>query len=218
MEFFKKYAYVILGMVCLLALGGLYMAGRSRPSGIIDTGTPIVAPREAMAQEQIDTPMELAAYTPSPTEPTMIGVHIAGEVYSPGFHIVPYGSRVNDVVELAGGLTQYADLLRINLAAFVDDAAQIIIPTIGEDLPETAISTQPGQGTGSATTADGRININLASLDELQTLPSIGPTRAQNIINHRESVGSFNTIEEVLNVSGIGPAIFESIRDSIAVN
>ena len=209
MDFFKRYAYIILGIVCVLALGGLYMVGRNRPAGVVDAGQPLISPQEVIAQTLPDT----TPYYPQP--PAKIGVHIAGEVNSPGFHIVPYGSRINDVVELAGGLTQYADLLRINLAAFVYDASQIIVPTIGEDLPETA--GQQGQQNQSAITADGRININLANLTELQTLPGVGPVRAQSIIDFRESAGGFNTIEELMNVSGIGPATFDNIRDRVTV-
>jgi len=198
----------------VLALGGLYMVGRSRPAGVVDGGQSILNPQEVMAQVPPDT----QPYIPySPPPPAKIGVHIAGEVYSPGFHVVPYGSRVNDVVVLAGGLTQYADLLRINLAAFVEDASQIIIPAIGEDLPETAISGSQGLQNQSGVTADGRININLANLTELQTLPGIGAVRAQSIVDFREASGGFNTIEELMNISGIGQAIFDNIRDRVMV-
>jgi len=222
MEFIRKYAYIILGIVCVLALGGLYMVGRTRPAGVMEAGPPLVPPAEVQAAEAPpDTQPEIAEAPPTPEpEPTMIMVHIVGAVHSPGVFEVPYGSRVNDVLQLAGGYTEDADLALINLAAFVQDAMQIRIPAIGEE-PEIIEGGSPGQQNQqnqSATTADGRININLANLTELQTLPGIGPVRAQSIIDLREASGGFNSIDELLNVSGIGQAVFENIRDRVAVD
>jgi len=271
MEFFKRYAYIILAVMCVLALGGLYMVGRSRPAGVVDSGHTIVSPRDvyasvpgdlgagpdaAVIHGAVDAPdvtddtqrsvtgdisSETVGDAATTPPPATIGVHIAGEVYSPGFREVPYGSRVNCVVELAGGLTQYADMRRINLAAFVQDADQIIIPAVGEELPEAADGwhnqhnlggqsqdghsqgghNQGGQGQGVANaggfTADGRVNINLATLTELQTLPGVGPVIAQNIIDHREVNGGFSSIEELINVSRIGQATLDNLRDLIAV-
>ena len=213
MNFLKKYAYIILGVVCVLALGGLYTMGRARPGGVVDTGQPIVNPA---AETAVYEPVvyEPANVEPQlPEEPGTITVHIVGAVNSPGVYEVPYGSRVNDVVQLAGGYTQEADVSLINLAAFVQDAMQIRIPLIGE---EPQIIESP-QTSATASANDGLININLANLNELQTLPGIGPVIAQNIIDYREANGGFNSIDELLNVSRIGDGIFGRIRDSVTV-
>ena len=213
MEFLKKYAYVILGIVCVLALGGLFIFNNNRPAGVINTGQSIVSSSPAPADVTPQPPPDIQE--PSP-EPTTITVHIVGAVYYPDVYNVPYGSRINDVLQLAGGHTSDADLSLINLAAFVHDAMQIRIPAIGDEHQEILqAQDQPGQ---TAITSDGRININLANLTELQTLPGIGPVIAQNIIDFREANNGFNTIEELLNVTRIGQTTFENIRDNVTVN
>lgn len=253
MEFLKRYAYIILGGVCVLALGGLFLLTRSNPTGVIETGRSRALHTEVMGQEpeseqpgaaspqqndppnlddlpalddppsQYDSPDSYDPEQPDdyqPPEQPMIMVHIEGAVRYPGVYEVPYGSRVNDVLQLAGGSTDYADLARINLAAFAYDATRIIVPTIGEDIPELAPQDSPpqsGQETGGAIMAGGIVNINLASLEELQTLPGIGPVIAQNIIDYREANNGFSTIEELLNVSRIGEATFENLRNSVSV-
>jgi len=210
-DFVRKYAYIFLGILCVLALGGLYMANRSRPAGVIGLGQDIGVPRV----EASPTPQPLADVTdPPPEEPTMIVVHIVGAVYSPGVFTVPYGSRINDVLLLAGGHTAEADLRLVNLASFVLDATQVRIPAYGE---EPHMSALQGEFPQTAITQDGRVNINLANLTELQTLPGIGPVIAQNIIDFREANDGFSTIEELLNVSRIGQTIFANIRENVTI-
>ena len=215
MDFIRKYAYILLGVFCILALGGLYMATRDRPAGVMALGQPIAEARlEAAPQPELQPEI---AHTPPP-EDTMIMVHIIGAVYAPGVYEVPYGSRVFQVLDLAGGHTSEADLELINLVAVVHDGLQIRIPAIGDEPQEIPQDGQASQGTGTAaTTADGRVNINLANLTELQTLPGIGPVIAQNIIDFRDANGSFNSIEDLLNVQRIGAATFENIRDRVTV-
>ena len=209
MDFVKKYAYVFLGVFCVLALGALFMANRDRPAGVMDLGQPIGGPR----QEASPPPQSGPEATGSEPGPAIIVVHIVGAVYSPGVFEVPYGSRINCVLQLAGGYTYEADVALINLAAFVQDATQIRIPFIGEE-PQFPISQGAAQG---AIAPDGRVNINLANLTELQTLPGIGPTRAQSIIDFRDAAGGFNSIEELINVHGIGSTILDNIRERITV-
>ena len=135
-----------------------------------------------------------------------IKVYIAGQVKYPGVIEVLENSRLSEVVELAGGLLENADLLRMNLALRVKDEGMYIIPKIGEELP-IPMSTEP---IGSQTQGtDGMININIADMSLLETLPGIGPARAQGIVEHRERHGRFESIEEIKNVSGIGDKIFE---------
>ena len=231
MEFVKKYAYIILGVVCVLALGGLFMLGRDRPAGIMEAGQPLT---EVMAQAPADTGPE-TVYTPPPQveaeptptpEPDMIMVHIVGAVYYPGVKEVPRGSRVSHVVELAGGYTEDADPELINMSAVVHDATQIRFPFIGDEPVEIPSYNQQGQAPGEESQAnrpgqardDGRININLASSAELQTLPGIGEIRARNIISFREAHGGFSSIYDLLEVSQIGDGVLAGIRDYVAVD
>jgi competence protein ComEA len=124
---------------------------------------------------------------------------------------LPEGSRVQDAVTAAGGLLAEADATGINLAARLEDGQQINIPGGG------GVPAPPAVFIGNAPT-DGPvelININTAGLEELDALPGIGPTTAQKIIDYRTEHGDFQTIEDILNVSGIGPATFDNIKDLI---
>ena len=216
MDFIRKYAYILLGVFCVLALGGLFMATRNRPAGVMELGQPIGEARLEAAPPPESQPE--MPHTPPPEEPGMIMVHMIGAVYSPGVYEVPYGSRVFQVLDLAGGHTGEADLELINLVAVVHDGLQIRIPAIGDEPQEIPHEGQPSQGTTTASVAaDGRVNINLANLTELQTLPGIGPVIAQNIIDFRDANGRFNSIEDLLNVQRIGAATFENIRDRVTV-
>ena len=148
-------------------------------------------------------------------------VHISGEVQNPGVYELEEGSRVVDLLELAGGSTEYADLNRINLAAFLNDAQQIIIPREGDytviQVQNIDSSNNNNSATGSGDVNSSLVNINTASAHELMSLPGIGTVLSQNIINHRETHGNFNSIQEIQRVNRIGHATFENIRSLITV-
>lgn len=143
-------------------------------------------------------------------ENSLIMVHISGEVYHPGIYELVLGDRVVDAVNMAGGLTKQADLDKINLAKKINDEDKIYIPVIGEELPITVEMVVNGQGSD-------KININVASSVELQSLPGIGEVIAGRIIEYRKTT-KFNSIEDILDVSGIGEAKFESIKEMISTN
>ncbi|WP_245984593.1 helix-hairpin-helix domain-containing protein [Biomaibacter acetigenes] len=148
-------------------------------------------------------------------------VYVTGAVKNPGVYTLEDGMRVKDAIDLAGGILPEADLLRLNLAKKLHDEDKLYVPKIGE-----VSSEQPGQeslivadGTGGISSySDGKININTASLSELDTLPGIGPTTAQKIIDYRTQNGPFKSIEDIKNVSGIGEKKFEQIKDKIKVD
>ncbi len=137
-----------------------------------------------------------------PPEAAPITVHITGAVVSPGIHQIPDGSRVGDAIEAAGGFLPLADQENLNLAALVEDGSKINV--------EKRNSAEGGSG-------GARVNINTASLEELDTLPGIGPSTAQAIIDHRQQFGYFQRTDEIMNVSGIGPSTYERIEDLITV-
>ena len=161
--------------------------------------------------------IQLAAQpTPSP-----LIVYITGAVRQPGVIALAAGSRVKDAIQSAGGLAPEADASGINLAAPVHDGQHLVIPRIGETLPTQPASAtaeaRPGATTQPATptpaySADHPLNLNTASEADLETLPSIGPTRAQAILTYRETHGAFARIEDLLNVPGIGPTLFDRIK------
>ena len=153
-------------------------------------------------------------------------VDVAGEVRQPGVRRVPPGARIADAIEAAGGLTDRADRARINLAAPVSDGERIFVPAVGQQVPPVAVgvaggggaATGTGIGTGPGTTVlAGPVNINTASLAELDTLPGVGPTTAQAIIDHREQQGPFQTVDELLDVRGIGDAKLDELRERVVV-
>ncbi|MDR1688016.1 MAG: ComEA family DNA-binding protein [Clostridiales bacterium] len=156
-----------------------------------------------------------AAEKPAASE---IMVHIAGEVNNPGVYSVKPGSRVADVVDLAGGATENANLAAINLADYVADTQKIIVPDNSVDIDITAGSVQNNSGIKTAENEAGAlVNINTASAGELKTLPGIGDVIAEGIINYRETVGLFANIEDIKNVPRIGDKTFLAIADLITV-
>lgn len=156
--------------------------------------------------------------SPLPTRtPEPIFVQVSGAVLSPGIYPLPPGSRAEDLIEAAGGLTADADLDRINLAAILRDGAYYYFPASNEPIPETA-SNAPGNTVSAA--EDGiayPINLNTASQEELESLPGIGPSKAAEIISYRDAQGPFATLEDLANVPGIGPTTVESLREYLTV-
>ncbi len=143
------------------------------------------------------------ALRPPPT-PAPISVHITGAVVAPGIYDLPAGSRVADAVDAAGGFLPIADEENINLASLLEDGDQLHIE-------KSEFYTAGSGGTN-------RVNINTATVDELDTLPGIGPSTAQAIVDYRRQYGSFQRTDELTNVSGIGPATYERIKDLITVD
>jgi len=151
---------------------------------------------------------------PPPTPPPW-QVHVDGAVQRPGVYVVRPGARVIDAVTAAGGLRPEADTRAINLAAPLEDGARVWIPRRGETPP--AAPTRPARGAVSPQTPAARLNLNTATAAELEALPGIGPALAQRIVEYREQHGPFTTVEDLLAVSGIGPAKLEQLRPYITV-
>ena len=141
---------------------------------------------------------------------TDIYVHICGAVINPGVYQVPAGTRVYQALELAGGSSNDAYLSGINLADKLADGQKVYIPAEGENA-EGILSIDSGD------VQSVMININTASEAELMTLPGIGQSRAKDIINYRVKNGLFESIDDIMKVSGIKEAAFEKIKDLIKV-
>lgn len=149
-------------------------------------------------------------------------VHVAGAVRVQGLYELAGGSRVQQAIDAAGGFSDDAASDALNLARVVSDGEQIVVPRIAsEQEPSEAEgalvspSAQPGQAAGSVIA--GKVNINTATADQLQTLDGIGPATAQRIIEDRSANGPFQTIEDLKRVSGIGDKKFASLSNSICV-
>lgn len=178
---------------------------------------------------------------PSPVVTAVVAspvkVHVAGAVNNPGVYQLSPGSRVVDAVRAAGGATTRADLERINLAQVVLDTEQIYVPTRQSGHARVTVpprlrpsrttrptpTTTPAQGTtavpnaDSGSTANKKVNLNSATAAQLDELPGVGPATAKAIVTYRSRKGPFVTVEDLLKVSGIGPAKFAAIRDLVSV-
>ena len=166
-----------------------------------------------------------------------IVVHVSGAVNIEGIVELDSGSRIANAIEKAGGVKENADMTNINLAYSLEDGMKIHIPTKEETeanknnenmIDESYVTSSSGgvsskedinstQGNSSTSTSSKKVNINTATQEELDTLPGIGPSIASKIIDYREQNGKFNSIEEIKEVSGIGDAKYEKIKDSITI-
>lgn len=143
-------------------------------------------------------------------------VHVVGSVQKPGMYELSGGARVSDAVEAAGGFTDDANQQSVNLARELTDGEQIVVGSTQEAAAAQAGSSEQ-TGSSAAASGDGRVNINTASAEELTTLDGVGDATASKIIAYREANGSFSSIEEIKEVSGIGDKKFEAMKDHITV-
>lgn len=148
-------------------------------------------------------------------------VDVKGAVARPSIYTLAPTQRVHDAILMAGGLLEHASTKYINLAERLADGMVIYVPTEEEveEMNGSMFSYSPDAGASSNdnSTSSGKININSASQSELETLPGIGPSRAQQIIAYREQQGAFRQLEDMMNISGIGPKIFEGLKDLIEI-
>ncbi len=147
-----------------------------------------------------------------------IKVYVTGAVNTPGVIELEEGSRIEDAINLAGGVKDDANLEDVNLAYCLEDGQKLYIPNINEKEVEY-ISTENGEKVieGFSGSSNSKININTSGLEELKSLPGVGDSLAQRIINYREENGKFKTIDDLKNVSGIGDKKFENIKESVTV-
>ncbi|HRQ41120.1 MAG TPA: helix-hairpin-helix domain-containing protein [Chloroflexota bacterium] len=193
----------------VVGVGGLTMLNRVQPAAIVIQPPPPTS-------------------TPAPTgTASPIRIYVNGQVVAPAVYMLPPDSITQMAVAAAGGFTAEADTAVVNLAQPLADGMQIYVPAVGEAMPAPVLVAEPavsGMGVGGMAAggmaADGSslININTATLDQLDTLPGIGPSTAANIIQHRESNGPFAAIEAIMDVTGIGPAKFGQIKELITVD
>lgn len=179
-------------------------------TGCLWAGYSVLQARSTPVAVAVPTVMSSPAPTPTPS-PT-IQVHVIGAVKRPGVVSVPEGSRVADAIEAAGGLDSSADPGELNLAAVIADGSQVAIGTQGKPRGEIHSTTSEG-----ADAAAGSINLNTATVAQLDTLPGVGPVTAQKIIDWREANKRFARVEELQEVDGIGPKSYAEIAPHVRV-
>ena len=153
-------------------------------------------------------------------EKNTIILHMTGEIKNSGIIEIEEGSRLINAIEAAGGVTENADITRINLAYIVSDGQKIYIPSVFDEKVENYIYENIGENITIEDTnlkQSNLVNINTATQEELETLTGIGPSTALKIINYRKENGKFKKVEDIKNVSGIGEAKFEALKNEICV-
>lgn len=193
----RREIWVLAAIAAILVFGGLALWSRGAPA--------MIAP--PAADEGV------SGVPPASPSPGVVVVHVAGKVRRPGLYTLPEGSRVADAIEAAGGPSRTADLDLLNLAEVVVDGSKIEVLAAG-DAPATV---PPSSSTSGTPGTPAQIGLNSADQLALEQIPGIGPVTAAAIIAYREQAGSFTAIEELLEVTGIGPATLESIRPYVTL-
>lgn len=207
-EKIKEYKIIVICTGLGLLVGGFFLLKPATHTPVKETN--LQAEVTAVSKDS-STEKEVKE---EPLEQDLITVDVKGAVKSPGIYDLPIGSRVNDAVQKAGGLTEQADSKSLNLAQKVSDEALVYVPTKGEE----SASQQAGSGTASSTSKEKKINLNKASLEELKQVKGLGGKRAQDIIDHRETNGKFKSVDELKKVSGIGAKTIEKLKDYVTVD
>jgi competence protein ComEA len=163
-----------------------------------------------------------AASTAEPTRRSGTGVlyvHVLGAVTRAGLYQLRPGARVVDAVAAAGGFGAEADQGGVNLARLLVDGEQLIVPTIGQapvvDAPDA--SGQVDGGGGTVASASAKVNLNTATETELETLPRVGPAMAARILQWRKDNGRFGSVDDLMNITGIGDKTFDALKDLVTV-
>ena len=197
----RRDSWVLVAVMAGAVVLGLVLWARGAPTTVAPPARSVPQQRDPVA----------AAIAPSP-EPALL-VHVAGAVHRPGLYEMPAGARVADAVQAARGPTERSDLDALNLAEPLQDGLKIDVPRRGEAVA-AAPAPQPG---ASAAGPAVPVNLNVADQAALETIPEIGPVTATAILEYRAQVGSFSSVEELLEVSGVGPATLEAMRPYVTV-
>ena len=211
-------------VICMLAAGICYSCG-GQPDCAVDSGNEgIVMDLGDSGQPDSEEDGsgkpdsgQIDSGQPDSTQPSaaMVYVHVCGEVGQPGIYGLPEGSRVYEAVEAAGGIMDGGAADYLNLAETLRDGMKLEVPS------ESQVKEWEAQGIKPAADPEAKtrsmVNLNTATREELMSLRGIGESRAEDIIRYRETYGGFQSIEDIMNVSGIKDAAFEKIKDSITV-
>lgn len=193
----KQIIMLIVGSVVMLVV---FILNSSNSKGEVIVFEPKV-------EEVIPLKVDQTSSEVNPIEEVFI-VDVKGEVNVPGIYVVDSKSRIHEVIQLAGGFTAEANSNQINLAQRIKDEMVIYVPHFNEDIELV------WEGTANTHSLDpSKVSLNRATLEQLQTLPGVGKSKATAIIKYRTEVGSFKSIDELVNVSGIGAKTLESLRD-----
>ncbi|MEW5595492.1 helix-hairpin-helix domain-containing protein [Peribacillus frigoritolerans] len=208
-EILKRKMTMITVAVAFVA-GGIYFFSQQGEDPADTEDIFSVTAKEAEMEQSVNE---------SAAEPEIIKVDVKGAVKSPGIFTAQAGDRVIDLISSAGSFTEKADTDKVNFAQIIEDQMVIYVPEIGEEDKGNLENIQVGTSGDAVTkgTSGGLVNLNTATQEDLQTLTGIGPSKADAILEYRQTVGKFKEVDELKQVTGIGDKTFERLRDSISV-
>jgi competence protein ComEA len=213
-------AYAAIAVV-VLAVGVRYLLAQhgagSSSQGVV-LSQPSAAASSSSASAAGGGTVGAAASAQPSAAPDLV-VDVCGAVARPGVYHLPAGARVCDLLTAAGGATAQAELSAVNLAAKLADGQQVAVPERGQAaaVPPAGGSGGASSGGSGATTPTAPVNLNLATVEQLDALPGVGPSTAQKIVDYRTANGGFHSVEDLKNVSGIGDAKFAALKDLVTV-
>lgn len=208
-EKIKEYKIIVICVSLGLVLGGFFLLKpvAQTPAKESNLQSEVIAvPKDSTDEKEDGNQKEEVV------EQDLITVDVKGAVKTPGIYDLPVGSRINDAVQKAGGLTDNADNKSINLAQKISDEALVYVPTKEEAANQESYSNATGSKESK------KVNLNKASLEELKQVKGLGAKRAQDIIDHRESNGKFKSVDELKKVSGIGAKTIEKLKEYVTVD
>lgn len=208
-EKIKDYKIIVICAGLGLVLGGFFLLKpvAQTPAKESNLQSEVIAvPKDSTDEKEDGNQKEEVV------EQDLITVDVKGAVKSPGIYDLPVGSRINDAVQKAGGLTDNADSKSINLAQKISDEALVYVPTKEE------VANQESYSNATGNKESKKVNLNKASLEELKQVKGLGAKRAQDIIDHRESNGKFKSVDELKKVSGIGAKTIEKLKEYVTVD
>ena len=197
---YKTIGTITIGIIIFLFFLISYFSGGSSELNKNDNESIFVEENESM---EVITKKE-------EKESIKIVVDIKGEIKNPNIYWLEEGCIIEDLINIAGGITEEGDLSKINRAQKLNDHEVVIIPNINDKESEI-------ENIIPSSNDKNKVNINTASINELDTLSGIGPSKAEAIIKYREENGTFKSIEEIKNVTGIGEALFEKFKENITI-
>ena len=200
----NKSKLIVFIIIIVVSIGGLALKGYFNDQVYVLNEENIEDDKQKEIKEETDEKIVEKEIT----------IYISGEVKEPGVVTLKNDKRLADAVKLVGGVTEDADLNNVNLAVKLEDEMHYIIPKKGESISNSQNNVIPNNNTNNQ---NGKININTATIQELDQIPGVGEATANKILTYRDEVGKFKSIEEIKNVSGIGEKKYENMKEFICI-